>query len=535
MRLLITGGDGRLARAFAASLAADNGGGVRAVDAAFTDDNPPPGVERRAGDLRDPAFVAEVMDGVDVVLHLAPLSPSAPDDATVLDEAGRGTYVLLNAALDAGVRRIVLGSTLGLFDRLLARWKVDENWRPRPTTNVADLGPWLAELSVREMVRTAPDARALCLRFGRIVDDAEAASLPFDPRWLHIEDAVAGVRQALAYLQNEERPSGWRPFHITAAGPRAKIRLAGAGGKEFGYQPVHDFRDRRPEETAEDTRDERSWREVLAPPEPVRSRPIRKVVVFGAGGPVAAAAAIELASSYTLRLTDARPIEEIAREAKPQSPGAPLPVPLGPPHERRVVDVRNAEEVGAACAGMDAVLNCTVVRPDPVDAFLVNMLGAYHVVRAAVAHGIRRVVQTGPQQVTMDPRVGYWDDYDLPGDVPARPGRSLYAHSKYLGQEICRVFAEYHGLEVPTLLYTQFVAPEVTEYLHWFAVSWQDSARAIRRALEVPALPAPFEVMNICADLPHGRVSPERARAVLGWEPRDAMERLWTGADGEPE
>lgn len=532
MRLLITGGDGRLARAVAASLTG-RGDSLRLIAAAFTDE-PPSGVEARVGDLRDPEFAAGIVAGMDAILHLAPLCPSAPNDPdAILDEAGRGTYVLLNAALDAGIRRIAVGSTLDLFDRLPTRWKVDEDWRPRPTPRPSDLGPWLAELSTREMARTAPDARALCLRFGRIVGDSDAAALPYDPRWLHVEDAVTGVRQALAYLQNDGGSPGWRPFHITAAGPRAKIRLARAGREEFGYRPVHDFRDRRPGDAPGDAGDERPWREVLAPPAPIRSRPIRRVVLFGAGGPVAAAAAAELASSYTLRLADLRPLAEIAGEAEPQSPGAPLPSPLGPPHECRVVDVRNGPEVLAACAGMDAIVNCTVNRPDPTDAFLVNLLGAYHILRAAVAHDIRRVVQTGPQQIMMDPRVDYEDDYELPGDVPARPGRSLYGHSKYLGQEICRVFAEYHDLEAPTLLYMQFVAPEVTESLYWSAVSWQDSARAIRRALEVPALPSPFVVMNICADLPHGRVSPELARTVLGWEPRDAMERLWTGAEGE--
>jgi hypothetical protein len=42
--------------------------------------------------------------------------------------------------------------------------------------------------------------------------------------------------------------------------------------------------------------------------------------------------------------------------------------------------------------------------------------------------------------------------------------------------------------------------------------------------------PSPYEVINITADLPHGRVSPARAREVLGWEPRDTMQHLWMEA-----
>ena len=50
-----------------------------------------------------------------------------------------------------------------------------------------------------------------------------------------------------------------------------------------------------------------------------------KVALFGAGGPVGAAAARALRDHYTLRLTDRRPLAEIIAENKPQSPDAPLP------------------------------------------------------------------------------------------------------------------------------------------------------------------------------------------------------------------
>src|SRR5687768_3712638 len=64
-----------------------------------------------------------------------------------------------------------------------------------------------------------------------------------------------------------------------------------------------------------------------------------RIAIFGAGGPVGAAAARALREHYTLRLTDVRPIAEIAAAGKPQSPGAPLPEALPPPHECRTVDV----------------------------------------------------------------------------------------------------------------------------------------------------------------------------------------------------
>src|SRR5262249_26346029 len=143
--------------------------------------------------------------------------------------------------------------------------------------------------------------------------------------------------------------------------------------------------------------------------------------------------------------------------------GQPFPAPLGEPHEMREVDVTDLDQVLAACEGMDAIVNCTVVRPHPVEAFRVNCLGAYNVMRAAVAHRIRRVVQTGPQQVTMDRPGGYWWDFGLPDDVPPRPGSLLYSQSKYLGQEVCRIYAEEYDLEVPVLLFSRFLNPERAE------------------------------------------------------------------------
>ena len=429
-----------------------------------------------AGDVRDAETVKSVLAGRDALIYFA------PND---LDAATRGTFNLMTAADECGVGRVLLGSTLAFFQRHPAAWNVDSSWRPRPTPDLAELCPWLAELSVREVVRVASRLRhGVCLRLGQGVN---------------AEDAARAFADALAAPLPSDGERTWRIVH--------------AG--EIVGQPG--------EETA------RPWRDVFAPAAPVPSRPIRRVVVFGAGGPVAAATADELArAGYVLRLTDLRPLADIARENKPQSPGAPVARPLGPPHESVIVDVRDPDQVRAACEGMDAIINCSVVRPDPVEAFRVNTLGAYNVARAAVACGIRRIVHTGPQLLALHSRNNYSWDYDVPGNAPARPGLHLYGHSKYLGQEICRVFADYHDLEVPVLLFSQFVNPDVAgQRLYPMVVSWNDTARVLRAALEVPALPSPYEEIHVTADVPHGRFSGSRAKELLGWEASDGLESLW--------
>ncbi|MBM3458758.1 MAG: hypothetical protein FJX77_09535, partial [Armatimonadetes bacterium] len=86
-----------------------------------------------------------------------------------------------------------------------------------------------------------------------------------------------------------------------------------------------------------------------------------KVIIYGAGGPVGVMATRALQPHYSLCLTDVRPLSEIAAEGKPQSPGAPMPEVLPPPHEARVVDVTEYEQVLESARGAAALVNCTVV------------------------------------------------------------------------------------------------------------------------------------------------------------------------------
>jgi nucleoside-diphosphate-sugar epimerase len=500
------------------------------------------------GDLRDEAFAARAVKGVETLVHLAPLFPDpgqAGSEKDRLDHATRGTYVLLNAAVDAGVKRVMLGSSLELFAPYPASWAVAESWQPLPDVRSVDqLAIYLAEETAKQFARVDP-LMVFCLRFGEVVDDQAAAGKTFDPRWVHLDDALQAVRAALVATPGQRPPrvdggtpgaprSGWWVFHIPGGGQAAKIPVAAArasleeGG--LGYAPQREFG----QATAAHQPGERERvgdLSLLGPRHHVPARPIRKVVVFGGGGPLAATTTKALAEAYTLRLTDVRPIEQIAGEGKPQSPGAPLPEALGAPHELRVVDVTDLDQVLAACEGMDGIINCTVVRPHPVNAFLVNFIGAYNVMRAAVHHGIQRVVHTGPLQVSNDRPAGYWWDFDVPDEAPGRPGTWLYGISKYLGQEVVRLFAEQYDLRVPALFYSIFANPEVARPraggVHPMTISWEDAGLAMRRALETPLLPTPFEIFHILADLPHGKYSNAKAKRLLGWEPRDSLAHLW--------
>jgi nucleoside-diphosphate-sugar epimerase len=422
------------------------------------------------GDPRDSATVAAAIVGADTVVYAPPLAyvPRRTED---FDRATRGMYVLATEAAKAGVKHIVLRSTLDFFGRIPQNWHLGTNWRPRPSAELEQLCPYLMELSLQEVAR-ATGLHVTVLRLGAQVQEREA------------------LEQALA-----EPSVPWRVRHLG----------------ECVARPVSD--------------NSKHWREVLGPVAPVASRPIEKVVVLGAGGPIGRVVADSLMEHYTLRLADLHSLVD----AKEQSPGAPVARPVSLPHEDAYVDVRDLGSVLAACKGCDAIINLTVVRTDPTEAFLVNSLGAYNVGRAAAQLGIRRVVQTGPQLITLHGENDFQYDYHLASDTPTRPGRHLYGHSKFLGNEALRVFAEWYGLEVPNVMFNGFAQPDTVSEGGCAAMmtSWQDAARVIKCALEVPSLPSPYEEFHCVADFPHGQCRTDKAERLLGWRPQDSLEGLW--------
>ena len=519
MRIAITGAGGVLGQAVMTALRTDHD--VRAL----------------AGDPRDEAAARALLRDRDVLIHLDLLetdpATGSPQDA--LDRSAQGTYVLLQAAIEAEVHRVVVGSSLSLLNAYPASWAVSEDWQPRPDVdNVRQLALYLAEQSARQFVFFEP-LQVICLRFGEVVPEGAETAAPEGTR-LHPEDAVQAVRKALTaplHLRTDSaRPTqrlahGWRVYHIAGAG-NTRIRVAGATSG-LGYAPEHDLAPGHLPVASDAER--RGDLSLIGPTGSVPSRTIRRVVVFGAGGPLAAATSRVLASSYQLRLTDLQAIDDIVARNQPQSPGAPLPASARPPHESLQVDVTDPDQVMQACQGMDAIINCTVIRPHLQQAFGVNCIGAYNVMRAAVAHNIRRVVHTGPLQVSSEWPAGYGMDFDVPDAAPGRAGGWLYGHSKFLGQELVRLFAEAYELEVPALYFSIFVNPETAEPrpggVHPMTISWDDAGHAMRRALEVPSLPSPFEIFHILADLPHGRYSSRKAQELLGWRPRDTLAHLW--------
>ena len=467
------------------------------------------------GDVRDRETCARG-SRCDVIVHGI---PPHPDPLVMLDEASRGTWNLLTTTQ---ARRYVLLSTMRLYDAYDPGWHITEAWTPRPTTDHHVLAPYLAEIASREISRARP-VECLALRLDDVVDGAAFARGPIAPEWIHLDDAVAAIARAVEIERASTDGARWVALHIVRGDASAHYLAGRAAQEPFELMATHRTDAPSPERPAP---------AFPEPPRPVTdlTRPER-IVTFGAGGPLGAVTTATLLDHHQLRLTDIRPLHEIAA-SPPQSEGAPRPMPETPgPHEEWVVDVTDPDAVHEACSGMDTIVNCTVMRHDPVQAFRVNTLGAWNIMRAAVAHGARRVVQTGPLLTHAPHPAGLTEDWDIASDAPPRPGDSLYFVSKMLGQEICRIFAEAHGVACPCLLFAGFVEPNVAITQDQppgpFTITWADAGRAMTAAVRIREMEAPFAAVHVMDDAPHGRFRNDAVRRVLGWEPRDRLDDLW--------
>ncbi|GCE02498.1 NAD-dependent epimerase/dehydratase family protein [Embleya hyalina] len=181
MRVLVTGAAGRLGRAVSAELA-DRGVPVTALVVGDVEDVGALRVGRVVvGDARDPEVVADALRGVDAVIHLAALaSPEVAAPEVVFATNTQATFVVLNEAGRAGVRRAVVASSLSVTGLPFAR----STPRPQPAHLPFDTAlPLLIE-----------DPYAL----SKQVDEATAAMM-------HRRHGMTAVALRLPFLGDPER------------------------------------------------------------------------------------------------------------------------------------------------------------------------------------------------------------------------------------------------------------------------------------------------------------------------------------------
>ncbi len=129
MKSLVTGGSGYFGELLLAHLLA-RGDAVRSFDLVDNDDRPPT-VDFVQGDIGDAQAVRRALAGVQVVHHNVAQVPLAKDRERFWRVNVEGTRVLLEAALEAGVRKVVLVSSSAIYGVPLSN-PVTERTPPAP-------------------------------------------------------------------------------------------------------------------------------------------------------------------------------------------------------------------------------------------------------------------------------------------------------------------------------------------------------------------------------------------------------------------
>ena len=169
------------------------------------------------------APVSEAVRETDAVIHLGEIVGKIPGHQ--IDRATRGVYMLLRAAVDAGVRRFVLGSTLAFFDAYPDDVYITEYWRPEPTDDLEQMLPALSEIAAREFAREHAISVTV-LRLGRLVDGETVGGAP-EVDWLDYRDAATAY--SMAVDRDTSDRLNWQQryavFHLVGDHPNPRFLL----------------------------------------------------------------------------------------------------------------------------------------------------------------------------------------------------------------------------------------------------------------------------------------------------------------------
>ena len=184
-----------------------------------------PGVALSVGDVRDPAAVAAALAGADAVCHQAAVVGLGVDLGDLPDYVGvndLGTAVLLRAMAEAGVRRLVLASSMVVYGE--GRYRCAEHGVVRP-------GPRRRE--DLEAGRFEPS----CPRCGRPLEPGQVPEdAPVDPRNVYAATKTAQEHLAGAWaratggtaaaLRYHNVYGAWMPRDTPYAGVASLFRSA---------------------------------------------------------------------------------------------------------------------------------------------------------------------------------------------------------------------------------------------------------------------------------------------------------------------
>lgn len=194
----------------------------------------------------------------------------------------------------------------------------------------------------------------------------------------------------------------------------------------------------------------------------------------------------------------------------------------GPEVEVEQLDITDLDACRRACAGISTVVHLAAdpsQHADFIDSLLhTNVLGTYHVFRAAADQGCQRVVFASSVNVM----TGYPTDFQTHVDTPVRPG-NMYGVSKCFGEATASYFAHVEGLPAIAVRIGHFRGEKPAEPLSTrdqsAYLSSEDMCQLFLRCIEQPDIG--FAIVHGVSDNRFKLLDLSTTSEMLGYHPHD--------------
>ena len=242
MRLLVTGGSGRLGRWVVEELRSDHEVVVAGLEETPPPDAVRPGVRYEQADLTDAEAVARVAEGAEAIVHLAAIpSPLGREPEDVFANNMTSTFNVVEAAIRQDAQKVIYsssGSALGFafrFREMVPDYMPMDEEHPLRPQDAYGLSKWLGE-EILEAATRRTGIRTIVLRPTSVIGPEDYAERV--PRMLNngggilayvdARDFARAVRAALDDTEIEHDR-----FFITADDAMSREPLATAFPRRF--------------------------------------------------------------------------------------------------------------------------------------------------------------------------------------------------------------------------------------------------------------------------------------------------------------
>jgi uronate dehydrogenase len=233
-KVALSGANGQLGRVLRPALLA-RGYDLRSAAGSKPLDPISPGEDVMHGDLRDPAVVDRLMQGVDVLIHMAGTSVERPLPE-IIENNLRGLVEVYEGARRHGVKRIVFASSNHAIGMYPVEAKLDLDCAFRPDGFYGLSKAWGESLA--RLYWDKHGIESVCVRIGSCID--KPTEFRHLSTWLSHEDLLQ-----LIELSINAPKTGFQIVWGVSANTRGywDNNSADHGGNPLGYRPQHNAED----------------------------------------------------------------------------------------------------------------------------------------------------------------------------------------------------------------------------------------------------------------------------------------------------